>query len=164
MEHFVRWKKKTGTKAILAACAFLLAGCASPAQLAAEREDQLAAAGFVQKPANTPEREDMLRRLPPNQFVRRVDGDDVNYVYADPLVCNCLYVGTQQAYGQYMRYLQAKRLVQEQRSAALMYSDPAWNSGAWGTMVPQLRLPPRIWLVVFFFNPVGLRPRRPSAC
>lgn len=129
-------KNKKGARAILAACAFLLAGCASAAQLTAEREDQLAAAGFVQKPANTPEREDMLKRLPPQQFVRRVDGDEVTYVYADALVCNCLYVGTQAAYGQYMRYLQAKRLVEEQRNAALMYADPAWNWGAWGPWGP----------------------------
>jgi len=136
MEHFVRRKNNIRAKAILIACAFLLAGCASAAQLTAEKEDQLAAAGFVQKPANTPEREDMLKRLPSQQFARHVDGDDVTYVYADPLVCNCLYVGTQTAYGQYMRYLQAKRLVEEQRSAALMYSDPTWNWGAWGPWGP----------------------------
>ena len=35
-----------------------------------------------------------------------------------------------------MRYLQAKRLVEEQRSAALMYSDPTWNWGAWGPWGP----------------------------
>jgi|SRR5581483_7142397 len=127
---------KTGLGLSLIACA-LLASCASTQELIGRQEDQLAAAGFEQRPANTPQREDMLKRLPPNQFVRRVDGDQVTYVYGDPVVCNCLYVGTQQAYGQYMRYLQAKRLVDEQRTAAMMYSDPAWNWGAWGPWGPR---------------------------
>ncbi|HUO01388.1 MAG TPA: hypothetical protein VMU31_01315 [Rhizomicrobium sp.] len=121
---------------VFTACALLLAGCLSPEQAIGEKEDQLAAAGFVQRPANTPERENMLKRLPPNQFVRHVNGDDVTYVYGDPVVCNCLYVGTQQAYGQYIRYVQARRLAEEQQSAAMMYSDPAWNWGAWGPWGP----------------------------
>jgi hypothetical protein len=124
------------TALFIAGCAALLTGCLSPQQAIGEKEDQLAAAGFIQRPANTPDREDMLKRLPPNQFVRRVDGDNVDYVYGDPLVCNCLYVGTQQAYGQYLRYIQARRLAEDQRAAAAMYSDPAWNWGAWGPWGP----------------------------
>ncbi|HWF64668.1 MAG TPA: hypothetical protein VN685_08665 [Rhizomicrobium sp.] len=128
---------KAGFKASLIACVLALSGCASATDLITRQEDQLAAAGFEQRPANTPEREEMLKRLPPNQFVRRVNGEAVTYVYGDALVCNCLYVGTQQAYGQYQRYVQAKRLVDEQRSAAMMYSDPAWNWGAWGPWGPR---------------------------
>ena len=45
-----------------------------------------------------------------HQFVQRVKGDTVHYVYADPLVCGCLYVGTQQAYDQYKRDQQQKNL------------------------------------------------------
>ncbi|HXR95963.1 MAG TPA: hypothetical protein VN718_08790 [Rhizomicrobium sp.] len=122
---------------IAAALAVTLAGCASTQDLIGQQEDQLSAAGFVQRPANSPEREAMLKRLPPNQFVRRVNGDEVTYVYGDPVVCNCLYVGTQQAYGQYVRYVQAKRLVNEQRQAAMMFNDPAWNWGAWGPWGPR---------------------------
>ena len=96
------------------------------------QEDDLAAAGFVVRPANTPARTDMLARLPAQKFVKRVKGDVVTYVYADPKACNCLYVGTQQAYGQYRRAMQAKNLVDEQRFAAEDYSDSAWNWGAWG--------------------------------
>ncbi len=74
----------------------------------------------------------MLNKLPPHKFVKRIHGDTVHYVYADPLVCDCLYVGTQQAYSQYQAYLQQKNLVDEQETTAQMYSDPAWNWGAWG--------------------------------
>lgn len=57
-------------------------------------KDQLVAAGFVIKPANTLERQVMLARLPAHKFVIRQNGDTIHYVYADPLVCDCLYLGT----------------------------------------------------------------------
>ena len=109
-----------------------LSACETPQQLVSDKENNLAAAGFVVRPANTPEREAMLERLPPHRFVQRVHGDEVTYVYADPLVCDCLYVGSQQAYGRYQQHLQQQRLADEQETTAQLYSDPAWNWGAWG--------------------------------
>jgi hypothetical protein len=88
------------------------------------------------RPANTPERQVMLHRLPPHKFVQRINGDSVHYVYADPLVCGCLYVGTQQAYSQYKQHQQQQNLADEQQMTASMYSDPAWNWGAWGPWGP----------------------------
>jgi hypothetical protein len=41
-------------------------------------EDNLAAAGFIVRPANTPERRAMLKRLPSNRFIMRTEGDDNN--------------------------------------------------------------------------------------
>ena len=114
-----------------------VSACLTPQQAVTLREDDLSAAGFTVKPANTPERQAMLNRLPPHKFVRRVDGDTVHYVYADPLVCDCLYVGTEQAYNQYKRDQQQKHLVDEQQMAAEMYADPAWNWGAWGPFGPE---------------------------
>jgi len=67
-----------------------LTACESPQQRVGEHEDLLSAAGFVVRPANTPERQAMLNRLPPHKFVQRVNGDVIHYVYADPLVCGCL--------------------------------------------------------------------------
>jgi hypothetical protein len=74
----------------------------------------------------------MLSRLPPHHFVRRAHGDTVSYVYADPLVCDCLYVGSQQAYDQYRLHVQQQHIADEQEMTAQMYSDPSWNWGAWG--------------------------------
>jgi len=95
-------------------------------------EDNLAAAGFLVKPANTPDRVAMLKRLPANKFVQRAQGDAVTYVYADPKVCACLYVGSQQAYGQYQKAMQAKNLLDQQALNATSYQDRDWNWGAWG--------------------------------
>ncbi len=109
-----------------------LSACQTPQQVVSQKEDSLAAAGFIVRPANTPERQAMLNRLPPHHFVQRVRGDDVRYVYADPLVCNCLYVGTQNAYATYRQQQQQKQIADQQEMTASMYNDNAWNWGAWG--------------------------------
>ena len=116
------------------ACVVLLAlsACQTPQQQVTDKEDNLSAAGFQVRPANTPERQAMLHRLPAHRFVQRTRGDVVSYVYADPLVCNCLYVGSQDAYGRYRMHMQQQQLADEQQMTAQMYSDPGWNWGAWG--------------------------------
>ncbi len=109
-----------------------LSGCATTAAGIEHKENALAAAGFIDHPANTPERQAMLAKLPPNKFIRHVKGDVVRYIYADPKSCDCLYVGDQAAYGAYQKAMQAKDLADGQQFTAETYSDPAWNWGAWG--------------------------------
>src|SRR5271170_6933738 len=125
---------RMGASLVLAIC--LLSACETQQQRVEERENNLSAAGFLIRPANTPERQAMLHRLPPHQFVRRVNGDVVHYVYADPLVCGCLYVGTQQAYNQYKLHQQQQNLADEQHMTAQTYSDATWNWNAWGPWGP----------------------------
>ena len=78
----------------------------------------------------------MLNQLPPHRFIQRTHGDTVHYVYADPLVCDCLYVGSQQAYSKYRQYLEQKQLADERETTAQLYSNPAWNWAAWGPWGP----------------------------
>ena len=113
-----------------------LTACETQQQRVEQREDLLSAAGFVVRPANTPERQAMLHRLPAHTFVQRVNGDVVHYVYADPLVCGCLYVGSQQAYNQYKANQLQQHLADEQQMTAQTYSDATWNWGAWGPWTP----------------------------
>lgn len=110
--------------------------CATPREDVSQKEDNLAAAGFVVQLASTPQRQAMLNHLPPHRFLRRIHGDTVSYVYADPLVCDCLYVGSQQAYDKYQRYLQQKQLANEQQWTAEQYSDGGWDWGAWQPWYP----------------------------
>jgi hypothetical protein len=107
----------------------VLAGCQSTQVL--QQEDDLSAAGFSVRIADTEERQDMLNRLPANQFVQRVSGNSVHYVYADPVVCGCLYIGTQQDFDQYVRSQQLDS-AQQQRIALLDFYDATWNWDAWG--------------------------------
>ncbi len=122
----------------LLAAAGALSACQTQQQIVTEHEDALSAAGFIIRPANTPDRQVMLHRLPPHQFVQRVNGDVIHYVYADPLVCGCLYVCTQEAYNQYKLHQQQQNLADEQQMSAQTYSDAAWNWGAWGPWGPGI--------------------------
>ena len=58
----------------IALVAIAIIACQSQSALVTQNEDKLAAAGFVVRPANTPERISMLNRLPPHQVVQRVSG------------------------------------------------------------------------------------------
>ena len=113
-----------------------LAGCVSQREQVSNQENQLSAAGFNVRPANTPERQAMLARLPRDKFIQRAHGDAVTYVYADPLVCDCLYVGDQQAFARYQQYVQQKQIADEQQLTAQLYTDPAWSWDGWGPWGP----------------------------
>jgi hypothetical protein len=132
----IQTSKFAAIVALEIAMALSIAACQTESQRVAEREDNLAAAGFIVRPANTPDRQQMLHRLPPHTFVQRVNGDVIHYVFADPLVCGCLYVGTQQAYNAYKLHQQQQNLADEQAMTAQSYADPAWSWGAWGPWGP----------------------------
>ncbi len=66
-----------------------------------DRESLLSASGFTVLPANTPQRQDMLAKLPPNRVSQLIQGDKVSYLYPDPVLCHCLYAGGQQQFAQY---------------------------------------------------------------
>lgn len=127
--------KHISIAAAAAASMLVIGGCTTMGNVT-HKEDNLSAAGFVERPANTPQRQEMLAKLPPHRFVRRVRGDQVNYVFADPSGCNCLYVGSQRAYGRYRREMQRENIADENAFAAQEYSDPAWNWGIWGGFGP----------------------------
>ena len=124
---------KCNSIVVLSFALALLTGCQSTQVL--QEEDNLTAAGFTVLIADTAQRQDMMNRLPPNQFVQRVSGDTVHYVYADPNVCGCLYIGTQQAFDQYVSN-QRLDFEEAQRIAYLNFYDAAWNWDAWGPWGP----------------------------
>ncbi len=121
--------------AVLATSLPLIA-CETAMQRIDRKENNLAAAGFTVVPANTPEREAELKQLPPNKFVPRTTGDQVEYIYADPVNCNCLYIGDQKAYGAYRQQMLTQHFLDEQQMTAAMYQNAwdwsGWNWGPWG--------------------------------
>ncbi|MDT7952581.1 MAG: hypothetical protein RQ966_13845 [Acetobacteraceae bacterium] len=117
---------------MLAVPALLLAGCASPQEQVASQENLLSASGFEPRPANTPERVAMLRKLPPNRFSMRPHGNTFTYIYPDPINCGCVYFGDQSDYARYRQTVAARRLANDQLLAAETYNDASWNWGAWG--------------------------------
>jgi len=104
-----------------------VSACAPPVQ---DKEDMLAAAGFTPVPANTPQRQASLASLPPHKFVHQTQGGKVVYTYADPTICDCLYVGDQAAYSRYRQNVFQKNLANEQQMNTVVSPDPDWSS--WG--------------------------------
>jgi hypothetical protein len=99
------------------------------------KEDMLAAAGFTLVPANTPERQASLKSLPPHKFVHQARNNGVIFTYADPTICDCLYIGNQAAYDRYRQEMFAKNLADEQQMTAEIYQDNMdwgpWGPGWW---------------------------------
>ena len=109
-----------------------VAGCASQQQLVGQKEDLLAAAGFqIRVAADNPQRLAAMRSLPPNKFVTRIVNGQPVYLYADPLVCRCIYLGAQQNWAAYRQEVLAKQLADEAQMTALMYQSD-WDWGPWG--------------------------------
>src|SRR5438105_5389979 len=90
-------------------------------------EQLLAAVGFQMKPADTPEKLANLRSLTPRRtLIPQANGDRLYYIYADPDLCECLYVGTSV---QYQRALQ-KSFETDQLVAIQQQLPIVW--GLWG--------------------------------
>jgi len=115
----------------VAGLALAAAGCATPQQQVSQKEDLLAAAGFQVRPADSPHRVEAMRRLPPDRFVEKVVNGNPIYLYADPLDCNCLYLGNQQNWDAYKQEMFAKQLADEAQMTAILNQD-AWDWGPWG--------------------------------
>jgi hypothetical protein len=116
---------------LAAGLALSAAGCVSPQQQVAQKEDLLAAAGFQVRPADSPHRVAAMKLLPPNKFVTKVVYGNPVYLYADPLDCNCVYFGNQQNWDAYKQEMFAKQLADEAQMTAIMNQDN-WDFGPWG--------------------------------
>jgi hypothetical protein len=115
----------------IGALALAIAGCASPQQQVTQKEDLLAAAGFQIRVADTPQRLAAMKSLPPNKFVTYVMNGQPVYQYADPLVCRCVYFGTQGNWDAYRQEMFAKQLADEAQMTAVM-NQSMWDWGPWG--------------------------------
>jgi hypothetical protein len=104
--------------------AFLAVACAKPGTGISTGEDMLVAAGFVPKHADSPSRMAALKSLPPHEFVSRNRNGGVVYLYADPTVCACIYVGNQQAYDRYRQQMAARQTVEDNRIRAILSTTP----------------------------------------
>ncbi|HTO71483.1 MAG TPA: hypothetical protein VMR31_16600 [Myxococcota bacterium] len=69
----------------------------------------LSSAGFRIVAANTPERINALKTLPPEKISKIKHNGEPFYVYPDPKDCRCLRVGRQEQYDMYERLASGKR-------------------------------------------------------
>jgi hypothetical protein len=61
----------------------------------------LSSAGFRVQLANDEAGRKALQALPPHRFVMHKNGGDVRYLYAEPIHCVCIFIGTPSAYQDY---------------------------------------------------------------
>ena len=117
---------------LVLATAFAVGGCAAMRRHEArDTGDLLVAAGFRSKLADTPEREQRLRALPPLKMVSQSKDGHLVYRYADPYSCDCLYVGDEQAYAEYKRLALQKQIADERFEAAEAEESAAIDGGLW---------------------------------
>ena len=123
--------------AVIGMCA-AVTGCVTTSQsTVASKEDMMIASGFKFVPANTPQRQAAFAQLPPHKFTRQTRGNKMVYVYADPTICVCLYVGNPNNYAAYKARVFDKKLANEQVAVAEdYYYSPAWDWGMWGDGYP----------------------------
>ena len=73
----------------------------NPQPLTPRTDSLFTISGFVPQIANTPAKLRHLRALPPDQLITRTRNGRTTYLYADPNICVCVYVGTPEAYQVY---------------------------------------------------------------
>jgi hypothetical protein len=124
---------RMGFAALAASAA--LAGCVSVG--APEKEGQLAAAGFVRQPADTPLKMTKLQALPQNTVVAAQRKGHNVYIYADAAGCGCAFIGNDAAYQQYQQIHTANNIAQMQETTAILNQEAAMDwGGAWGPYAP----------------------------
>jgi hypothetical protein len=90
----------------------------------------LMSAGFRVQLANDEAGRKAMQALPPHRFVMHKNGGDVRYLYAEPIHCVCIFIGTQPNYQDYRDILgrglpQADDVSPDYKSqaSALLYGD-----------------------------------------
>lgn len=114
----------------------LLTGCTSPAETYFDNGQALARAGFIAHAADTTARYTMLNQLPPSQLTFRPipDGGRI-YLYADPISCTCVYMGSQASYQTLQKMIHFpklnKRLARSVLSPTEMETENRKNTASW---------------------------------
>src|SRR5260221_672110 len=87
---------------VLLLCASLLAALETPSKPFLDKNSfYLTSARFRVQLANDEAGRKALQALPPHRFVVHHFGNDVRYLYAEPIHCVCIFIGTQSAYQDY---------------------------------------------------------------
>jgi hypothetical protein len=102
----------------------LLAGCVTAPydegagrESAVETKRLLSEAGFEMKMAQSPEELAYMNALTQWTIIPKVQGDTIQYEYADATYCKCLYVGTGVAYQRYLRLMREEKDARREEQA-----------------------------------------------
>jgi hypothetical protein len=112
---------------VVSALCVAAAGCESNTKF---KEDMLASSGFKQTRPNTPVQLASMQSLPPHKLTKTTYKGKTVWVYPDPTICACLYVGNQVAYD---AYAQRQRQRNQLDAATVTVPEQAlgWDFAPW---------------------------------
>lgn len=120
----------------------MLAACQGVTPKTESKRDMLADSGFKVVSLKTPGQTASFKKLPPHKLVRKTYQGKPVWVYADPTMCGCLYMGTQANYNAYIKEASAQMISTAMKAnfADDPYSptgmdnavDNDWDWGEWG--------------------------------
>ena len=121
-----------GAVAALVVAGFLASGCGTAQRRAVETERLLAAAGFQMRLEDTERESKNMLNLPQREIFPQQRDGKTYFVYADDEYCNCIYVGTEEAYQRFSRMAVESKIAQQRLSASRAQANAALSWGAWG--------------------------------
>ena len=94
---------------VLLLCTSLLVALETPSKPFLEKNSfYLSSSGFRVQLANDPAGKKAMHALPVHRFVVHNVGGEARYLYAEPQHCNCVFIGTAQAYSTYRNMISAQ--------------------------------------------------------
>ena len=123
------------TKGLVGVALLLLGGCATMTPVINGREQKLAESGFKTQAVNTPAQEEMVKHL--TAFVVTkvpAKGADA-YVYWDPKICKCLYVGDEQTWSRFQDNKTEFSFTRRETKATPYMDKSPWSWEPWPASV-----------------------------
>jgi hypothetical protein len=100
----------------------------NPNQPTVNKENNLVAAGFKQRSIKTEAQLTDFRNYPAHMIRKSTYKGKTVYVYADPTICGCLYMGGTTAYNNYISGAMGRNMRAEYKSE---HTDTGYTPGPW---------------------------------
>ena len=91
-----------------------MAACANPTKT---KENMLSSSGFKAAAPRTAAQLAAFKALSPHKLAKTTFNGKTAWVYADPTICGCLYVGNQQAHDAYVKKVAQAKATDESEAA-----------------------------------------------
>ena len=112
---------------VVSALCVAAAGCQTNTKF---KEDMLSSSGFKATPPSTPALMASMKSLPPHKLTRTTYKGKTVWVYPDPTICGCLYVGGQVAHDTYVQK-QRQRNQLDEATVTVPAEALGWDFAPW---------------------------------
>jgi hypothetical protein len=114
---------------VISALCIAVAACQSNSQL---KEDMLTSSGFKPTRPTNPTQLASLRSLPPHKLTKTTYKGKTVWVYPDPTICGCLYIGGPAAYAAYSKNQNRQTMLDMTSvTVAPVPGDQEWDFSPW---------------------------------